>query len=381
VTPWGIDSDSARILAEVLNGRAATRQDLVKRLGLRSTSVSALVGELLERQLLLETPTRLAVRGRPSLALVGNPHRVAVLVFHVMSQSLHATAVNLARQAVAGASEELSSECDNAAIASCIDRLRERVLAQMPAAMEPVAASFSLPGLVDTDQASWVFSSRWPRLRRLALRDTLRGWSKPVFVCRNLDAELSARVAQESAPPDRVLLLHWGYGIGAAFALRGKAVLGGAAGFGEIGHWRMAGASMLCLCGRTGCLETVSGLWAIGPELLGTRFSAAADESAAAAQLEELDLTSGPVAARALESMVLAVGNLCRVLFPNRVIVSGPFVAHRPLWQAFRAAFERDGLLLDLPVPELISDQRSRQLELSGAAEPALGAGLQQLGL
>jgi transcriptional regulator of PTS gene len=54
-------------------------------------------------------------------------------------------------------------------------------------------------------------------------------------------------------------------------------------------------------------------------------------------------------------------------------------VANARLWTAFREAFVQDGILLDLPGPELISDERSRQLEMLGAAGPILSAGLERL--
>ncbi|MBN3785953.1 ROK family protein [Burkholderia sp. Ac-20353] len=378
---WGIGSDKARILSEVLQGRAASRQELVQILGLRSTSVSEFVGELLEQRLLVETVNRRPTRGRPTLALVGNSHRLAVLVFHVIGQSIQASVVNLLGQTTAQVSAELPPGCDNARIAESFDSLRTELVEHTPETTDLAGASFSLPGLIDAENATWIFSSRWPQMRRLDLRKVLRKWNKPVFAYRNLDAELRARLMYDSTPSDRTLLVHWGYGIGAAFALKGVPIFGGAGGFGEIGHWRVSQSGARCRCGRTGCLETESALWAVGPKLLGSRFNPAADESATVLQLEEMDLSSSTVASNALDSFVLALGNLCRVLFPTRIIVSGPFVANLSLRHALRASFEREGVLLDLPIPELICDHQSRRLELAGAAGPALGACLQRMNI
>src|SRR5258708_34793279 len=85
---WESGSDKARILAAVFRGQAASRKDLVDLLPLRSTSVSELVSDLLSSQLLAETVDRRTRRGRPSLVLVGNPHRIAILVFTVASQAM-----------------------------------------------------------------------------------------------------------------------------------------------------------------------------------------------------------------------------------------------------------------------------------------------------
>lgn len=62
-----------RIFTAVLNGQASSRRDLAQLLSIRSTSVSVLVGELLELRLLTETSASHSGRGRPLLTLVANP--------------------------------------------------------------------------------------------------------------------------------------------------------------------------------------------------------------------------------------------------------------------------------------------------------------------
>ena len=63
----------------------------------------------------------------------------------------------------------------------------------------------------------------------------------------------------------------FGTGVGGAI-ISGSAVIDGTNGYaGEIGHMPVSGASNICLCGRTGCLDTVaSGFWL--ERLLGPRW-------------------------------------------------------------------------------------------------------------
>jgi len=178
---------------------------------------------------------------------------------------------------------------------------------------------------------------------------------------------------------NRMLLFHWGYGIGAAFASEGKVFEGGAGGFGEVGHWRWSEDGLACRCGRRGCLETTAALWSIGPELLGEQFNPAASEDAIASIFSEQDLLGSPRVQTALANVVMTLANLCRVVFPETVVVTGPFVKNAQLRTAFREAFNMEGVLLDLPNPELISDGHSQQLEMLGMAGPSLNAGLNRL--
>lgn len=376
---WELGSDKARILAAVFRGQAASRKDLVELLPLRSTSVSELVGDLLRSQLLAETTNRHTRRGRPSPVLVGNPHRIAILVFTVASQAMHATVLNLLGQAVAHAACELGSSCTNEIISESIELLGQKAVARLSSNTKLVGVHFSLPGLVNATAATWVFCTRWPLIRRLDLRQVMKKWDVPVSACRNLDAELRARLARDKRLSSQTMLFHWGYGIGAAFASEGEVRFSGSEGFGEVGHWRWSDEGPECRCGRRGCLETTSALWSLGPALLGERFDPSASEESIAIIFREMDFLESPTVQTALRNVVLALANLCRVGFPKTVVVSGPFVANAKLWLAFREAFLREGILLDLPCPELICDERSRELEMLGAAGPPLRAGLERL--
>jgi predicted NBD/HSP70 family sugar kinase len=376
---WESGSDKARILAAVFRGQAASRKDLVDLLSLRSTSVSELVSDLLRSQLLAETADRRTRRGRPSLVLIGNSHRIAVLVFTVASQAMHATVVNLLGQTIAHEACELRPDCTNEIISESIELLSQRTVARLNSNTKLVGARFSLPGLVNTVAATWVFSTRWPLMRRLDLRQVMQKWDVPVSACRNLDAELHARLARDKRLSSRTMLFHWGYGIGVASTSEGQVRFSGTEGFGEVGHWRWSDEGAECRCGRRGCLETTSALWSLGPALLGEKFDPAASEESIARIFREMDLLEFPSIQIALRNVVLTLANLCRVGFPRTVVMSGPFVANAKLWVAFREAFLHEGILLDLPGPDLIADERSRELEMLGAAGPLLSTGLERL--
>jgi predicted NBD/HSP70 family sugar kinase len=378
---WEQGGARAQILAAVFRGHASSRKDLVRLLRLRSTTVSEMVGDLLGAKLVAETIDRRAGRGRPSLVLVGNPHRMAVLVFTVASQTMNATCLNLLGQAVAHDACELKPDCGNEAIGRSIEFLGKSACTQLSSNTKLVGTVFSLPGLVDAPVATWVFSSRWPTMDRLDMRRVMRGLQLPVIVCRNLDAELQARLDTDKRLSSRTMLFHWGYGIGAALASDGKVILSGTGGFGEVGHWRWANQGKECRCGRRGCLETTAALWALGPVLLGQAFDPSASEESIASTLREMELLESPAMVQALNNVVSTLANLCRVVFPKTVVISGPFVSNARFWNAFRQAFLDEGILTGLPSPELIPDGRSAsgRLETIGAAGPLLMSGLEEL--
>ncbi len=68
--------------------------------------------------------------------------------------------------------------------------------------------------------------------------------------------------------------------------------------------------------------------------------------------------------------MAQTLGNLCRLILPKRIIVSGPFVANPAIWARLNELFSRDGVMRDLATPTLVADQRHRALERNGALAP-----------
>lgn len=373
----GLDNE-VRAFAAILMGTATSRSALSKLFGIRSTTVSAWVSAMVRARLVTELPSKSGGRGRPLGQLVANPNRLAVSVLMVHSQSLHIVTVNLLGQALWHDSAVLAPDCANEAMHDTLVALQRRAAAHLPAGTTLIGLSFSFSGLVDVAHAKWVFTSRWPKMRNLALRDSVIPHGSVVHIVRHMDAQLKARCLRRGADhqAERTLVLHWGYGIGATFSAGSGAGIGQAAGFGEVGHWKLPKQTLTCRCGHTGCLETVAALWAIGPKILGRRFDVAMDEIQAAEMLRNISLTEHPVFNRALEEMVLAVGNLCRIFFPTHLVVSGPFIENPGAWAEFVAAFSRQGLLVDLPLPRLEAQSSGHQLEQEGASMPLLLEGL-----
>lgn len=371
-----LDNMQARIFGEVLRGHATTRKELTELLGLRSTTVSELVGELLAARLLTEMLAPASGRGRPTQILIANPHRLAVIVFQVVGRSIRAVSVNLLGQVLRQHQVEVPADCENAGMLSVLIDTHERIQRRTPETTQLAGVCFALSGLVDPAAEEWIFTSRWPSVRNLSLRDFVRGSDTPVSVTRNLDAELRARLLLEREADGGVLLLHWGDGIGTAFGLDGEIALGHTRGFGEIGHWRIPGHDGLCRCGRRGCLETVAALWAIGDDLMGPGRYSGLDEEQVAQELRYKDLSANPKLAVALEAMVLALANLCRVLFPKRVVVTGPLVGNAGLWELFRSKVRQEGVMVGYIDPEISLGTASGQMEIDGASAPLLRRGL-----
>lgn len=374
--------DCARAFLLVARGQARSRADIAKALQLRSTTTSHVVAELVDHRLVLETAGESSGRGRPASGLIFNARRVGASVIHVTSQSLTGVLIDLHGQPLLQHSIAVPRDADNARIGSTLMELATALLAGVPRGMTHAGTAISLSGLIDLPQKQWILTSRWPGMHSLDIQETLQNVAGPMDMCRNLDAELRARAAHDPQQYGQgsTLLLHWGWGIGMAYARDGQPFTSAGGSFGEIGHWRITAlGDRPCSCGNTGCLETGAALWALLPLLHRHWPHLAEDETSLNEQLPECDLISLPEINLAAFTLARALGNACRTLFPTKVIVTGPFVANAALWARFDSLFRAEGMMKGLPMPQLINDRVSQKFEIHGAAAPLLSRSVESI--
>ncbi|NDW05510.1 ROK family protein [Jiella pacifica] len=373
--------DLRAVLELVRTGKATTRGEIIEHLNLRSTTVSELVGEMVEADLLRESIVKQRGRGRPAAFLTYNTQRFGVVFMQVASRSIVAKSVDMAGRVVAEVQAAPPAETGNEEMAAALRRLAAEALGRFPAGVEVVAVVCSFSGLLDAPRKLWCFSSRWPNVSNLDVGEVLGSLGKDVVLVRNLDAELAGRLANtEKRREESVLLLHWGYGIGAAYYTEGAIVNRLRGRFCEIGHWslgNMRGAK--CTCGNTDCLETVAALWSLGPKIRSVYPDIPLDEDAFGPMAERMKLVDVPSIAEATREVVRLTGNLSRLLFPDRIILTGPFVRNPDIFHRFVVALEAAPVLRGLDRTIVTSGEQGSGHELSGAVEPVFEAACDKL--
>ena len=372
-----------RVYAAVAGGSARSRRDLATQLSLRASTVSELVADLIDRGYLLSSTGSAAGRGRPATTLVQNAFRYGVLLIQVASRAIRGRALNLLGQCLQEIRVEVPADSDNDGIVAVLERTRDALIPAFPAGCTLTGQVFALPGVLDRRSGTWLFSSRWPRMSALRVTEQMAVPGLPVHVMRNLDVELAARLTPETAEDQGTLLLHWGFGIGAAYAIGHRVVNSDKGRFCEIGHWRIgARTGRHCICGDQDCLETVAALWALAPALRARWPDLPTDEARFGEAVQSLPLLDEPAICQGLEELARVLANLCRVLFPDRVVVTGPFTTHAGVWDRFARRFADAPMMRGLPTPMLIPGQSSADLEAQGAVQPllmeAVLAGLRQ---
>jgi predicted NBD/HSP70 family sugar kinase len=251
------------VLRHIAGAGSCSRAEVAAGTGLTRGTVSSLVNELLELELVRETGETAAPRGvgRPGVTL----ELADVIVGVGLEVSVDYVAVSL--EDLTGAVRyERRSYRDNrgSAPGPVLDRLGRAARAALEAAaregLRPIGISVAVPGLVEEASGTVVFA---PNL----------GWHG-VPVADELEARLGSRIVVENESNLAALAEHWmgaavgiddfvcvfgEVGVGGGVVLGGR-LFRGTHGFGgEFGHVTVDADGRTCACGSRGCVETLVG--------------------------------------------------------------------------------------------------------------------------
>ena len=251
------------VLRHVASTGSRSRAQIAAETGLTRGTVSSLVAELIELELLRETGETTSHRGvgRPGVAL----ELADVVVGVGLEVNVDYVAVSVEDMTGAVRYERRSyRENRGSAPHPVLDRLGEAARTALDAAqaegLRPVGISVAVPGLVEEASGTVVFA---PNL----------GW-EDVPVSSELEDRLGIPVHVENESNLAALAEHWTgaavgiddfvcvfgeVGVGGGVVLGGR-LFRGAHGFGgEFGHVSVDPEGQRCACGSRGCVETLVG--------------------------------------------------------------------------------------------------------------------------
>ncbi|MFB8007891.1 ROK family protein [Nocardia sp. NPDC056000] len=359
------------VLRHIAEHGPCARTDIATATGLAHGSVTALVGDLIERGLVYEDDAlRSGGRGRPGRPLRLAARRALSVAVQITSEQLRvvvadlggeivwresaphrsapgrpesmadavATAVLRAKHAAVatvrsecGAVGPVAVESDSAAVASDTIGAVGRAGEPDSADSVPVRIVIAMAGPVRDDAAQTVMAAAdfgWLEPVRLGelVAERLPGIGCPIDVVNDGN---SAALAEYHARGrrGRLVLIEAGTGIGGGVVLNGRIEIGSHGVAGEPGHMPVALDGPVCLCGARGCLVLYAGpeavLTAAG---LGEEFARDGLEAASALLIDALAAGDARAAA-ALETAGHALGavimSITALLDVDEVVLGG----------------------------------------------------------
>ena len=330
-----------------------SRVEIGEHTGLAPATVSEITGALLAEDLLRESRSVIAGRGRPRIMLEINADGGRVMGIKLSTHQLTLSLTDLTGQAIAAVSlpllpQELGIVGTADRVAAGIRRfLKEQRMA--PESLSGIGAG--LPGFIETGTGTGSWSPLFgdhPASFSELLEDRL---GVPVIVENDVNlVALAERWFGEGKGVDNFCVVTVEHGVGMGMFLDGKLYRGRAGMAAEFGHVRHREQGLPCRCGQLGCIEAYAADYAIvgraagivdlGPLDSAQAINDAIKEVTRRAKLGDPRLRA--LFAEAGHALGLGIANVVNVLTPERVLVTGEGMRAedllmRPLIDTFQA--------------------------------------------
>lgn len=304
------------VLATLRAEGPMSRARLIECTGLSRTTLFAIIGELMERGVVIESGVeddRPRQRGRPAARVSLNPDAGLLIGVDLGRRRIRVAIANVARQIVATAADDAAADADETEQADLAIGLIRKVCEDEGIGLRALEAiGVGLVGVMDAPDR------RWRAVERL----------QTAFGAR-VEADNNARLAAlaertwgAAHAAEDIVYVRWSVGVGGGFISGGRLLRGAHGASGELGHVSVDPAGPRCHCGGRGCLEKRIGMPALldaiaakGVRLTGT------DDLLEAAQARTPAVTGVVVDAARTLGTVLA-GTVAQ-LDPERVVVGG----------------------------------------------------------
>jgi predicted NBD/HSP70 family sugar kinase len=243
------------VLQSLFRGGPMSRADLARLTGLTRVTTSDLVGELMAAGLLIDLGTRAESRvGKPATLVGIRPDATTIVALDLSdSQLLRGALVDLAGTIT----EHRSVEWAGRTGADALALVRDLARGLTESASRPVlGVGVGSPGIInrrgvvlDAPNLGW---------HDLDLAGELgSALSVAVHVANDANASALGEHTFGGSTGFGLLVITVGQGVGAGLLLDGNLLMGDHFAAGEIGHVMVVDPGEACMCGRTGCLETV----------------------------------------------------------------------------------------------------------------------------
>ena len=336
------DTEKAKVYQQIALLPGTTRKNIVSLLHLRPTSVSNIVAELIEQNMVYEGNLQNdGKKGRPEITLYINPNILLSIAVYVVSKQLKAVLINITGDVLFENSVNVSSNMKNEDFMNILVSLIQPLKRAKPIGSAIVGVGLSFFGNFNKIRQELIFSVRWPHIKNFSFKELSKRIGCEVLISTSLEAKLAHLLLEESSYRNGgTLLYHWGYGIGATYAMNGELLESTPGYIMEAGHIAVdLQNEKVCRCGNIGCLETDAAMWALLPTLQETYPEAPENEDEFRSFYLEHHLATHPAIINATKVVAHNLATLYQILHPERIVLISPFIMDDALFEEIKCHF------------------------------------------
>lgn len=257
--------NAALVLRLIWEAREISRADLARKTGLSASTVSDIIGELRDLELVEEKRTGKSSGGRRPILLGINDRRANALGIEIGSSHMTVVVVSFTGELLCSKrvyqptreEPEKAIETLHSLIQWCFEQKEvdsERV----------IGIGVAIPSPVDPQNPGKLSRLLLPAWSGINLEQELQSvYNRPVFIENDANAGALAELWWGEEEVRDLAYVKVATGIGAGFIIDGKLYRGADGSAGEIGHLSVDKHGEECVCGSRGCLATLIGTTAI----------------------------------------------------------------------------------------------------------------------
>lgn len=247
------------VLNLIKNNKAISRADIVKMTNMSPTSISRIVGNLIDLGLVRETETYSSGVGRKAILLEINLKSILTVGAYINKHIIKAGIVDFGGGILY--EEKIESEIDKLPYNKIIDIVCELIKKVINKSgvdeSRIVGMGISLPGIIDYSTGNVLMSSQL-KWKNVQLGKNIE---EKLGIKTIVDNDVKVEALAESIygvgkDIEKLALISFGRGVGSALIVNGDIFRGTTNIAGEIGHITIDPNGTLCPCGRRGCLQT-----------------------------------------------------------------------------------------------------------------------------
>lgn len=316
-----------------------SRAEIAKKTNLTPPTVTNLVGELLESNLVIESELGTSSGGRKPIMLSIHASAFQVIGIDVGASQLKVVSTNLNAEIIdtllVTMPNPITSESFLKLLVESIETMLDKSRLQKDSIL---GIGVGMHGLVDPQKGVAHYAPNL-NLRDIPIREELEtAFDLPVEIENDVRAmALGESWFGNGQGFDHFICINVGMGIGAGIILDNKLFTGSSFTAGEIGHTTIDVEGPKCSCGNYGCLQALAAGPAIaarakkeirlGRESLITELVHGDLEDITGETVHQAALQGDPLAIEALKNtgryLGIGVANLINLLNPSRVILGG----------------------------------------------------------
>jgi predicted NBD/HSP70 family sugar kinase len=317
------------VLRALYDDSPLSRADLARLTGLTRTSVSDLVGSLIDDGLIEEVGRGRSSGGKSPILLRVVPDGRLLIGLDLADSQFSGAVVNLRGDILRSIQLPLEGRDGEAAV-ELVFRLVDALRADERSPL--LGIGIGAPGVIDTRSGTvrWSVNLEWADLPLGPLVE--RRYGVPVVVANDSHAAALAELTFHRRPrPNNLIVIKVGRGVGAGVIVNGQLFQGDGYGAGEFGHVSPGHDGAPCRCGREGCLETRTSMRALVDAVQAVE-PTIADENGLAAAFQAGVAAVRQIVLDAARELGSAVGWLIGVLNVRHVLLVGPVAALGDDW-------------------------------------------------